>query len=687
MNPETYFANLEGQELTTALMDRVRRYQRHILSSGYWGMAAKTMQFILGWDERGYSSAEMRRAGPRGELTKLKAPHLPSLYNIWMSKLLGQKIVFEPLPSTEEWQASEQARRAKGVLTDALDAGFEEVLVETVDSAAQVGLAWTVTDFDPTEGPAVMEDPDGGGLIPAGALTYRSYMMQDAAFDIECRSPDQVHWLILRRWEDPHDLIAKFPEFSKEILASRGGMVESEVDMQDAIHHGRGNDAGARTRVPVYEFRHDSTPACREGRIAIFLNSGTLLFSDALPFVDEEGNRRMCARPCRLQGIKNTAFGFTPIWNLLGQQEAADMLVSIEQTNYRANGAGVILNPRGSDITPRKVAAGLSVIDHTPGLKPELANFTAQPMDIAGAQERIVGVMQNSINVSAIDRGDPPASLKSGSALLFVKATTAQNGQTQLNRVAKHHEGAAKDYLFIFTTFVRFERPVRVRGDLSEHTDLITGEDIAGVSNVRVEMGNPLTHSLAGQIQLGDTLLERQAITADEYLEIVDGGGLQRRLRRATDQRILVDQENAMLRRGEVPVVSVTDHPTYHPQHHKGVLDSQQARNNPAVRRALIQHLADHQRSWVTASLKNPVILEALGYPVAQAALGMAGMMGGGAPPDPGGGMDGGGGGGPPPDGGMEPNGVQPPKPPSLPAGASAATGVNPSAPGPGGLQ
>lgn len=142
-----------------------------------------------------------------------------------------------------------------------------------------------------------------------------------------------------------------------------------------------------------------------------------------------------------------------------------------------------------------------------------------------------------------------------------------------------------------------------------------------------------------------------------------------------------------MIRRGEAPLVAPYDNHPYHMKNHVVEGNSQQARADPAVRKALLDHLADHQRQWGAATMQNPGMLEALGIPPMQAALGALqaqmgmppggeGPEGGAAPAPPPAGPDQG-----PADGG------EMPKPPRLPPGTAAATGVNPLAPGPGGAQ
>lgn len=678
----TYFANLQGEELTRALLERVKQYQQHIINSGYWYLAAKSIQFTKGLDSRGYSSMELRRRGPRGEYTGVKVPQYAGLYSTFMSQLTGQRIVFEPQPGSEDWQASEQARKARGVLKDALERGFEATLLKAADTAVKQGMAWTVVDFDPHSGPAALPDPQTGAIISAGEMTYRAYGPSSMAFDTEASGPEEVHWTISKRREVAHDLIAAFPERADDILRAIGSASpEDDVDMQEIVLQGHRGAGYSRSRVVLHEFRHATTPACPAGRIAWFLSTGVLLFDDELPFVDDDGNRHTCVRRLALLDIDDTAFGYTPMWLLMAMQETLDMLKSIEVTNYRAHGAGVILNPRGSDITPRKIAAGLSVIEHTPGMEPKALNFTTQPPDLAGSQERTVQTMQTTINVSSIARGDPPASLKSGSALLFVQATASQGMQPYLNRVNASWEGSASDYLLVFSIFVQAERSVTVTGDNADRIEQVKGDDVAGISRVHLAIGNPLTRSQAGAVMIGENLLANNRIDTNQYLEIVDGGGIEKILEPATKRRTLVEQENSMLRDGRVPLVSPTDLHPYHMQRHAAELDSQQARLNPSVRSAVLQHLQMHQQAWMQATMMNPGMLEGLGIPLMQTAMG---MMGAGAPPgeEP---DDGGEGGAPPaaqaagpPDGGEMPN------PPRLPAGSAMATGQNPAAPGPG---
>jgi len=132
-------------------------------------------------------------------------------------------------------------------------------------------------------------------------------------------------------------------------------------------------------------------------------------------------------------------------------------------------------------------------------------------------------------------------------------------------------------------------------------------------------------------------------------------------------------------------LVSPTDLHPYHMQRHAAELDSQQARLNPAVRSAVLTHLQQHHQMWMQGTMMNPGLLEGLGIPLMQTAMG---MMGAGGPPP---GEDPEGGGGAPPavaaafDG--PPDGGEMPSPPRLPPGTAMATGQNPAAPGPGGAQ
>jgi hypothetical protein len=683
----TYFANLEGPQLVAELTERVQRYQEWLLETGYFAIGLKSAQFIHNMDPRGYSGFEMRRRGPRGDHTGIKINHYGSLFYQLMSQLAGQRLVFEPQAPGDDWRSGDRARRARGVSDHLLRAGMEATLRKAEDIAVTMGMAWTAADWDALAGHPTLPSLDGDEVELTGDVKRRAYMPGDVAVDMEARDgadPEEVSWAILRRWVNVHDLAARLPEFATKILGAVGGREgkDLETDLRRSLFSW--DSARVRHRVALYEFRHDSTDACKLGRRVLFIPGiPEPLMASELPFVDEEGNRRMCVRRLALADIPGTPLGFSPLWFMLAPQEARDVVASIEITNLKTHGVGVVTAPIGANMSSKALGGGgLSFIEHTPGMEPKLQNFTAQPPDIAGVQQRYDDTMQKLIAVSPVSRGDPPASLKSGSALLFVQATTAQSMQRFQGRITSHHEGHAEDELFLFGTFAP-AMPIKVPGPASERMEEVAGEDVRGISRVKMEVGNPLTRTLAGRVQIASDLLAQGLIKDPaQYVRIMDGEDVEKLYERERRQRVLVDEENAMLRQGRKPIVSPTDDPMLHIQGHAQELDSQQARMNPTLRGVTIAHIEEHRNGWMQLTLANPGMLEALGYPLMQSALGMAGVPPGEDP-------EGGGTSGAQaaPALGAPPEDAQMPEPPRLPAGASAMTGVNPTAPGPGGAQ
>lgn len=143
-----------------------------------------------------------------------------------------------------------------------------------------------------------------------------------------------------------------------------------------------------------------------------------------------------------------------------------------------------------------------------------------------------------------------------------------------------------------------------------------------------------------------------------------------------------------------LPKALATDDWKVHFPQHLSVLDSPEARANPAVLRAVFTHLTDHLDAVTKTQTTNPALLELAGVPILESLAAMQQQMmaaAGGAPAP--GAPQSGVGSVPTPAGdeGMTPEQQGPPgeanmpKQPQLPPEVAFSTGVNPAAPGPGG--
>lgn len=729
MKSPTYFATLDGTDLAAALCERVDRYQKHCLRTGFFALWLKSYQMYYGMGVGGFTSHEVRRHGPSDEYVKLSINHFRNLITHFLTLATAQRTALEPVAMTDDYQSEQETRTARGVLEFWMRRHLEQSMKDAEEFSVVLGRGYVQQWWDADAGEPVFPKDDAGGVFTTGLLQSYAFPPMDVAVDPTCRSFD-VPWYITRRWVSRYDLLAAFPEESVRdaILAASRSKLERELDFEaGAFRNYTADESDAGDQVALYEFWHKKTPGCPEGRHAVFLSADVLLYAEPLPYEDVPIRG---ISPARIIG---TCFGYTNAWDLLAPQEALDTLRSIELTNQAAHGLGLVAVPKGSDLSPVEIGKGLNMIEYMPQLgKPEVINFTATPSEVISNQQRTVQEMETISGINSVVRGQPEASLKSGSALALVQAQAVQFSSLFQNEDVRFKERCGDDCLGIFQRFATDPIRMEVEGmDGYLFANEVKGQDLRLVRRVKVDVGNPLMRTIAGRVQLADTLIERGMVKDPmQYLRVIETGRLEPLTEHESRERANIKAENEMLSRatfkkdpatGEyalvpqvdkatgmqtgkmeqvlddstLPVALITDNPMLHAQGHLVVLANPFARRNAAVVRAVLAHLESHENQHAFATINRPGLLEMLGLPPQQAALAKAQAMLAAQMPQPASAH-----GAAPqaakpskgPTAGeqMNPNAQQGPAElpdlPKLPPGSAMATGVNPAAPGPGGM-
>lgn len=745
MTEQMYFAVLEGEALAQALGKKIDAFQEFVRESGFFALWAKSYQTHYGMGRDGYTSHEVRRKGKRGEYVSLVLNHFRNLVTHYLTLATAQRMAMEPLAANTDWRSEMQVRVARGVLDFYMRAHLEQSLLDAIEYAAVLGEGWVGQTWNYMLGEPTLPGMEGEGIervdaVPmrTGDLESRPYMPADVIRDCCAKSGD-LSWMITRHYLSKWDLVAQFPELAEKILAVRAGPRETDVSLENLYLQNSASRERDADLIAVYEFWHKRTAAVPEGRHAMFLSDEVLLYAEDLVYPD------IPVRRCVPANIIGTPFGYSPAWDLLAPQEAVNALESIALTNQRAHGVGIILAPKGSEVEPQHITTGLALVKYTPGLpKPELANFLATPSEVFSNSDRHVRHMETIIGVNSVVRGDPQASLKSGSALALVQAQAVQFASQFQGNIVRFQEKVGQDTITIFQVFAT--EPIRFEitgedgvADVKEYS----GEDVAMVRRVKVDAGNPLAKTLAGRVQVAENLVTLGLVKDPaQYIRVLETGNLEPMTAAESRQRAHVKEENERLARAsflldgfgrpmpeideatgrpmldgrgraqpaldreQLPLALATDNHKLHVQEHLALLASTRARRNPALRRAVMAHIREHHDAYWQATLENPGILELAGLEPMQAALAWAqaqvaplgaGMPGEGQPP-------GGTGDEEPTPGpssapgaaaqpkqgpsmpGMEPpDGVELPRMPNLPPGTAQVNGINPVAPGPGG--
>jgi hypothetical protein len=669
---DTYFATLKGPALARALHARVDAFQKYVEDTGFFAVWLKAHQFLYGMQGDGYRTYEVARAGAEGEYTKIALNHFRNLLTHYTTLATAQRSAMEPVAATNDYQSEVETRNARGILDCYMRKGLEEAMLACVDYSAAMGHAFLGQRWDAHAGaeylPALEPEtpalPAGDGseappppLPPSaertGDMAHHAFMPTDVAFDPRAKS-HKLDWYITRRYVNRFDLIARYPEAREAILKVTRGPLEKALDFREAA--GEGLTAEEGDEVALYEFWHEKRPALPAGAYVPFLDADTLLMQSELP-CEEVPLRRLAP-----DNIHGTPFGYTAAWDLLAPQEALNALASIALTNQRAHGVGLVAVPKGGDIKATQLARGLAMVEYTPGLpEPKAINLTSTPQEVFTNQDRIVGHMETLSGVNSVVRGNPEASLKSGSALALVQAQAVQFSSKFQGHIIRFQEAVGTDTILLFQAFATVELQLEVTGqDGVMSLRGFTGESVKSVRRVRVDAGNPLAKTLAGRIQIAEALVKQGFIKDPaQYLRVLETGRLEPITEHEERERANIKAENELLAaatwatdasgvmqmepdptaglnpltgeplsfrpaldKSKLPVALPSDNHPLHGTQHLVVLQSPVARRNAAVVRAVLDHVQyEHKDAWVSLTLNNPELLELLGIPPCTAAV------------------------------------------------------------------
>lgn len=655
--PRYWAAKEDPADLAKELWRRKTVYYDYLRKTGrYKIIRALHNAYYRGFIDEG----NVVEAGEQGEILQLAANHLRNLGQHTIVMTTAKRVAFEPKSTNTDVSSQEQAILAKGLLEyKQREKRLERGWTQALEYAWTQGEGWRVPSWNASIGKPYGVDPNTGRVKKTGDVDIATYGVFDMVRDPTRSSGEEPSWLMPRRWVNKYELAAKYPELEDQIL-------QIQVTANDPQNPRLVETADQESdEIPLFEFRHAQSDALPSGRYALCAGVDVVLEVGPLPY------ERLHIYRLSASDHLGTCFGYTIAFDLLPVQTIVNGLYSTVTSNQNAFGVQNLLCYTGSNISVGAVTGGLRLVTvSSPQMKPEPLNLLQTRPETFQFLEMTEHLMETLSGVNSVARGDPEAGLKnaSGSALALIQAQALQfNSGLQESYIHMvEDEGTAiveiyKAYATVPTTLSivgKAEKPLLIEG--------FTGDKIKDIERVTVDVGTALSQTEAGRLQMAQDLLNSGLLKdRQEYFQVLESGKLDPMLEGPRAEMLNIRSENERLADGQPVTVLVTDN---HPKHildHKVGLDSPEARENPAIAKAYLDHMQGHINVWRQA---DPILLQSLNippFPAPPPVMGPPGM----GPPGPG---------GPPPPGG--PPGAPPP-PAVDPAAMEGAGPKQPSMP------
>lgn len=608
-NPQNeYFASKEPEKLASVLLDKSRSFYNLLESNSYLEKLNNMWRAYHG----DYSNDNHRISftGEQDEFVNLTVNHFRNIAEHVLVMVTSNRPVMEARAVNTDYKSVAQTYLANGILEYYMrEKGLEIALKKACEMAIVLGSGFIKLNWNATAGETFDADPETGEMAYEGELEFTNLSQFDVVTDGTKESWNN-EWILTRSFANRFNLMAKYPELADKIMG-----IPSKSDSSVYRLGIWSNDD--TDDIPVYEFFHKRTEAMPDGRYLLFVASDVVLLDTKMPY------RVLPVFRISPADIMGTPYGYSNMFDILPLQEAMNSLFSTIMTNQNAFGVQNLWVPPGSNIQVNSLPGAMNVIESE--LKPEALQLTATAPEIFKFVDMLIQNAETLSGVNSVARGNPEASLKSGNALALVQSMALQFMSGLQGSYVNLIEDVGTAIVQILKDFAKTPKIVALVGK-NNRTFLkeFTGEDISAINRVIIDVGNPLSRTIAGRVQMAEQLLQMKAIKdPNQYIQVLNTGRLDSLYQGDMAELLNIQSENERLMDGEVPLVSPMDSHRSHILEHRAVLADPDLRKDPALVKNVLDHVEMHLEALTNT---DPRLLQLIGEtplpPLASAAQG-----------------------------------------------------------------
>lgn len=580
-----YFAAKEPKEVSAVLLGKANDWYQGLYTNGYF---YKVRDMWLAYHGAYFSDTanghQISFSGEQGELVNLAVNHIRNIAEHMLTMITSNRPAMAARATNTDYKSMAQTKLASELLDYYMrEKRMEKYLKEAVRYAIILGTGYIKMDWNATTGEQYDFNEELNVPIYEGDVEFCNLSPFDVFFDSYKNSSDH-DWIVCRSFKNKYDIIAKYPEYEDKIkgLKTKSDYYNFRFDQ---VNYDTTDD------VPVYEFFHKRTEAMPDGRYMLFLDGEITLLDQPLPY------RNIPVYRISPSDILGTAYGYTPLFDLLPIQEAVNSLYSTILTNNHTFGVQSVFVPRQGEINIKSLEGGMTMIEGNAGFKPEPINFTQTPPETFNFLKMLESQMETISGVNSVARGNPEASLKSGAALALVQSMSLQFMSGLQQSYVQMIEDVGIGLIKMLQDFAEVPRIAMIAGkDNRVYVKKeFSGQDLDQVNRIIVDVGNPLAQSTAGKIQLAESLIQYGIVkTPEQYFSVLNTGRLDAMTDDTQRELMLIKDENERMAAGEEVQALAIDQHVLHIKNHRTVLSDTELRRDPTLVQSVLAHVQQH---------------------------------------------------------------------------------------------
>lgn len=589
MSDTIYFANEDVKDITARLYQKIEENENYNLKHGMLSLWRNSMS---SYTRNGDLHGQIIRGGAHGEISKICINHYRNLISHIVALTTQNKTSYEPIATNTDYKSQSQTILARSLLDYYLnEMKLDRLTKLAVQNAIIYGEGFIKVEWNASAGELYDYDEESDTSTYDGDMDYKVFAPFDVFRDISNNDNNNRDWYIVRTYENKYDLAAKYPEIAEDILGI-SDTTKVSYSMREYTNE------KSSSIIPVYELLHKKTPAVEDGRRTTFLTGGIVLEDGGLPY------RNLPLYRIAQEDYLEKPYGYSVAFDLLPIQTALDGLYSTVVTNQKAFGVQNILIPKGNNLTVQQLTGGMNILEYDSQLgAPQSLNLTNTPKEIFDFIIQLEHQAETISGINSVARGNPEASLRSGSALALVQSQAISFNAVLQQSYISLLQDVGTATINILRDFAKSPRIAAIAGK-SNRTMIkeFTGDDLDLVNRVTVDVGNPLASTTAGRVQLAENLIQNGMIKDPQlYIQVLTTGKLDPVIEGEQAELLNIRSENEELSNGNSVPVLATDSHKQHILEHKALLASPEARRDPVLINSIAEHIQAH-----LAELSNP---------------------------------------------------------------------------------
>lgn len=583
INPLVYFAADTAENLASTCIAKSSSFYNTLNANYYLDKLVSQWQFYHG-EYNGSLSGDSHRisfTGEEGELTALPVNHYRNIAEHIINMIAADRPTMDCRAVNSDYKSLSQTYLANGILDYYMrEKHLENAIRKVTEMAVVLGASYLRMEWNATAGDTFDADPDTGEKTYQGEAEFSVLSPFDVVFDGTKDTWDN-NWLLIRTKKNRFDLIAKYPEHRERILK-----IPSVNEIQAFRYVIFSNDS--TDDIFVYEFFHKKTEALPEGRYTMYLDTDIILLDLPIPYRQIPIFRLAAAE------FMGTPYGYSPMFDIFPIQEGINSLYSTIMTNQSAFAVQNLFVKHGSDLNINSLEGALNIIMGNE--KPEPLQLCATPKEVFDFLQMLIQAAETISGVSSVTRGNPEASLKSGTALALIQSMSLQFISGLQNNYVKFVEETGSALINILQDYATTPRTISVVGKSNMYmVKEFDKDDISAIGRVVVSIGNPLAKTTAGRVQMADQLLQMGLITnPKQYFQIINTGEIESIFEGDFKELMNIKRENEFMMEGKPVTALYLDSHKEHILEHKTLISDPELRQNPQLVQMVMAHIQEH---------------------------------------------------------------------------------------------